>query len=339
MKKATIAALAVTALALLPAVARADEPVVLRFAYPAPPQGPANTRGYTPWSQEILAASGNTLDIKIFPGGAIADYNKVYDRILNGIADMGFGVFGPISTEFPKSMVAALPFEATNVEEAALAMWRIYEKGLIADEFSRVRLLCLFNFSDNGLHARKPIKTMADMQGLKIALGTRAMGEMVERLGGTPISIQVSEYYTALQRGTVDGVATPWAAMAPFKLPEVTSYHLDVAFGQTAAFTMMNKDSYAKLPEAAKKALDERSFEPFTRRMAAASQRMETEGRAAVAAMPNQTTAKLDPAEEKRWAARVSPVTDEWVKATPNGAAVLAAYRAEILKARAELAR
>jgi TRAP-type C4-dicarboxylate transport system substrate-binding protein len=339
MKRATIAALAAVALALLPTVARADEPIVLRFAYPAPPQGPANTQGYTPWSKEILAASGNMVDIKIFPGGAIADYNKVYDRILNGVADMGFGVFGPVSTEFPKTMVATLPFEATNVEEAALALWRIYDKGIIADEFTRVRLLSVFNFSDNGVHARKPIKTMADMQGLKLVVGTRALGEIVEKLGAAPVQLQISEVYSAIQRGTVDGVSTPWAAMTPFKLHEVTSYHLDVAFGQTPAFTMMNKDSYAKLPEAGKKALDERSFEHFTRRMAAASQRMENDNRSAIAAMANQTTAKLDPAEEKRWAARVSSVTDEWVKATPNGAAVLAAYRAEILKARAELSR
>jgi len=101
----------------------------------------------------------------------------------------------------------------------------------------------------------------------------------------------------------------------------------------------MNKDSFAKLPEAGRKAIDSLSFEGFTRRMAAASQRMDVEGRAAVAAMSNQTIAKLDPAEEKRWAQRVAPVTEGWVKATPNGAAVLAAYRAEIVKARQELKR
>ena len=115
-----------------------------------PPQGPANLWGFTPWAQEVLAASGGTVEVKIFPGGSIADFNKVYDRVLNGVADIGYGIFGPVSTDFPKSMVASLPFEANNVEEAALALWRIYENGLIADEYSRVKLLALFNFSDNG---------------------------------------------------------------------------------------------------------------------------------------------------------------------------------------------
>jgi TRAP-type C4-dicarboxylate transport system substrate-binding protein len=334
MKRLLTLAFAAATLAASPA--QAADPIVLRFAYPAPPQGPANLWGFTPWSQEILAATNGMIDIKIFPGGSIADFNKVYDRVINGIADFGYGVFGPVSTEFPKTMVASLPFEATNVEEAALALWRIYEKGLISDEYTRVRLLCLFNFSDNGIHARKPIKTMADLAGMKLSVGTRALGEIMERLGATPINMPPSDYYSANQRGLIDGSATSWPAIAPFKLHEVTSHHLDVALGQAPAFTMMNKESYAKLPEAGQKAIDKVSFEHFTRRMAAASQRMDTEGRAAVVAMPNQTINKLDPAEEKRWAERVTPVTEGWVKATPNGAAILAAYRAEVLRARPE---
>jgi hypothetical protein len=89
----------------------------------------------------------------------------------------------------------------------------------------------------------------------------------------------------------------------------------------------------------AQKAVDSLSGEGFTRRMAKLSQRMDTEGREAVAAMPNQHISRLDPAEEKRWAQLVAPVTEGWVKSTPNGSAVLAAYRAEIVKAREELAK
>ena len=339
MKTILAATLALAALAAASTPASAADPIVLRFAYPAPPQGPANLWGFTPWAQEILAASGGTVEVKIFPGGSIADFNKVYDRVLNGVADIGYGIFGPVSTDFPKSMVASLPFEASNVEEAALALWRIYEKGVIADEYGRVKLLALFNFSDNGLHTRKPIKTMADMQGMKFSVGTRALGEIMERLGATPVQLPPSEYYSSNQRGLIDGSATSWPAIAPFKLHEVTNFHLDLALGQGPAFTMMNKESYAKLPEAGRRAIDSLSGEGFTRRMAAASQRMDTEGRAAVAAMPNQSISRLDPAEERRWAERVGPVTEGWVKATPNGAAVLAAYRAEVIRARAELKR
>jgi len=38
----------------------------------------------------------------------------------------------------------------------------------------------------------------------------------------------------------------------------------------------------------------------------------------------------LDPAEEARWKEAVAPVTEDWVKSTPDGAHVLAAFRDEV---------
>ena len=49
-----------------------------------------------------------------------------------------------------------------------------------------------------------------------------------------------------------------------------------------------------------------------------------------------QTITTLSPEEEARWKERAKPVVDAWVASTPDGAKVLAAYRAEIAKIRAE---
>jgi TRAP-type transport system periplasmic protein len=92
----------------------------------------------------------------------------------------------------------------------------------------------------------------------------------------------------------------------------------------------MNNDSYAKLPPAGKAAIDKFSYEPFVERLASADDTMQAVGRDATKAMAGQTIAQLDPAEEARWKEAVAPVTEEWVKTTPNGANVLAAFRAEL---------
>src|SRR4029078_6054722 len=103
-----------------------------------PLQHPTTQCGSTPWSEEIQKPSGGAVEVKIFPGGSIADFNKVYDRVLNGVADIGYGIFGRVSTKSPRAMVASLPFEPTSVVEAALALWRLYDTGVIADELGRV---------------------------------------------------------------------------------------------------------------------------------------------------------------------------------------------------------
>jgi len=98
----------------------------------------------------------------------------------------------------------------------------------------------------------------------------------------------------------VEGLTTSWPAVFPFKLQEVTTFHLDAPLGPAPAFVVMNKDSFARLPDAGKQAIEKLSGEHFVRRMASASDRMDREGRDNVVKMPGQTVAKLDPAEGER---------------------------------------
>src|SRR5262245_22016299 len=44
--------------------ARAEEPIVLKFAYPAPPEGWLVTKGTTPWIKKVEEASGGLVQIK-----------------------------------------------------------------------------------------------------------------------------------------------------------------------------------------------------------------------------------------------------------------------------------
>jgi TRAP-type mannitol/chloroaromatic compound transport system substrate-binding protein len=54
---------------------------------------------------------------------------------------------------------------------------------------------------------RKPIKSMADVKGLKIRIGGFS-GKVMERMGGVPQNIPGGEIYQALEKGTID--AAEW---------------------------------------------------------------------------------------------------------------------------------
>jgi hypothetical protein len=41
----------------------------------------------------------------------------------NGVADFAFCILGPVSSQFPKTLVATLPFEAESAREAVIANW------------------------------------------------------------------------------------------------------------------------------------------------------------------------------------------------------------------------
>jgi TRAP-type C4-dicarboxylate transport system substrate-binding protein len=326
-KVAVVAALA----ALVPAAAFADA-VELKYVVQPPPQASINARAAVPWVDEVMKDAGGTIDIKVFYGN-IANMANSYDRLLNGVADMAYGILGPISGQFPKTSVATLPFEVKTSAEAGTALWALFQRGLIADEWSKVKVLALGAFPNVSLHARKPIHTMADMKGVKTSVQSRLAGETVAALGGTPITMPILDVYGALQRGAIDAVAIGWPATSTFKVNEVVTNHTDVPLAAEVIYQAMNKDSYAKLPEKAKAAIDAKLGPHYDDLLGKAIDDNEQESKAFTRSK-GQTIDELAPAELAKWRQTAAPILDAWVKATPDGATVLAAFREEVAKAR-----
>lgn len=327
-------ALVLTMSASLPGAAKA-EPMNLKFSIPLPPFSSLNKQVLAPWAGRIAKDSNGALDVQVYAEPGITTLGNSYDRTINGVVDMAWGIMAPITTQFPKTNVVTLPFEARNGLEATMGMWTLYKDGLIADEWSKVHVLAFATFPGIYIHSNKPIKTMADLRGLRISADSRVPSLALERLGATPVHMPVSELYEASHRGTIDAIAIAWPAIMSFKLYETTRYHLEVPLGNDGAFVAMNKQSYDRLPAAGKEAVDKESGLVLTKIILEDVTGHVSESRAFTGKQPGHVISQLAPAEEARWIKTASPVIDQWVKETPDGAKVLAAYRAEIAKIRA----
>ena len=102
-----IAAGCLSACMIVAASAKAD-PVQIKFAYPSAPNN-ALFQGMQGWADDVNKAANGAIEIKLFPGGVIADNSNMYDRVTGGVADIGFAVFGPVSSVFPRPMSAPCP--------------------------------------------------------------------------------------------------------------------------------------------------------------------------------------------------------------------------------------
>jgi len=306
----------------------AEEPASVKFAFPAPPGSWANRLGIGPWIDEVQKASGGALEVKFFPGPALGTFNNIYDRVVAGVADMAFGTFGQLTGQFEKTSVTQLPTNSKEYIPTSVALWRIYAKGVIADEYKKVTPLALFTFPGDGLHSAKPILTAADMRGLKIAVSSRIQSEAYAAAGAAPVTMIPSELYTAVQRGLVDAASIGWPAVYTFKLNEVTKNHLAVATGISPGYVFANKEMIAKLPQKAREAVEGLSGEKFSRRMGTASHNADMETREQLK-KDGHALNEMTTAEAERWSRMLAFITDAWVKATPDGAAVLKAYQDE----------
>jgi TRAP-type C4-dicarboxylate transport system substrate-binding protein len=325
-------AIVATAGAVLLTSAASAEPIQLKFSNPGVPTGHIQLRIVAPLAEKITADSAGTVEVKLFPGPSLGAFPVIFDRLLNGVTDMTFGLLGPISSQFPKSMVASLPFETQNATQGSIALWRLIEGGVVADEWARVKPLATVVFPNAGFHSRKTIRNLDDMRGLKLSVQSRLAAESVERLGGAPVTLAVTDLYPSLQRGTVDAATIGWPATSSYKLFETATYHLQVPIGGEVTYLAMNKESYAKLPAAGRASVDKNIGGAHEAYIGSVLDETDAKESAAIAAMPGQTVTKLAPEEEARWRERVAPVIEGWSKATPDGARVLAAYRTEVRK-------
>jgi TRAP-type C4-dicarboxylate transport system substrate-binding protein len=226
--------------------------------------------------------------------------------------------------------VVELPSGISGSREGAGAFWKIYQDGLVAAEWAEVRPLALFVFPQNVISSPRPLMSLTDVKGMRVATLSKGAGDIVDRLGGAAISANPGTLYEHLQRRTAEAVIIGWLGVTGFKLTDVTNYHLELGLDSGGGAVVMNKDAYAKLPAKAKQAIDRNSGAAASMAVGAAFDRVYADAENGVRAMAGHTIVPATQVEKERYLRTVAqPLTEAWVKRTPNGAAILAAYRAE----------
>jgi TRAP-type transport system periplasmic protein len=316
--------------ACLPGHAWSEGETTLILATALPPGNPLAAQVLHPWAERVNRAGAGILKIDVRDGMAIADLNNSYDRVVANVVQISWLTYAHFAGKFRLSNVGGLPFVANRSEDASVAMWRLYQSGLLAPEYDQVRPIMMSVLSQSGFHFRSAPASLEDLRGLKVIAASRQTGQLAERLGMAPIVLVVSETYQALQRGTVDGVMMGWTAVQSFNLQEVTSYHVDASLGTAVGMMFIGKKRYDTLPPEARKLIDEFSGEKESGILGRFWDRIDALGHDRVKAMPRQTVIDPPPALVAKWRAKAEPVVEGWARATPGGEKVLAAFRAAL---------
>lgn len=104
----------------------------------------------------------------------------------------------------------------------------------------------LYLVKEPGRHADGTL----DLTGFKIR-STGAYRALINALGGAPVQMPVSDVYTALQRGVVDGFGWPTVGLGALGLAKAVKYRIDPPFYHLANLLLVNRDKWNSLPKAA----------------------------------------------------------------------------------------
>jgi len=119
------------------------------------------------------------------------------------------------------------------------------------------KVLTLWPFGPQVFFCNAPIESLADLSGLRIRSFTPSMSAMIESFGATPVTLQFSEVYPALQRGVVScGVTSPTSANTG-NWPEVTTHLLPLSVSGSVQGHLINLDAWNRFSEEEQAALSE----------------------------------------------------------------------------------
>ncbi len=101
---------------------------------------------------------------------------------------------------------------------------------------------------------KTPVGAEGDLKGKKVR-GTPAYHPLIRMLGGAPVVLPIPEVYTALEKGVIDGAASPVVGLLGVRWHEVAKYLAQPSFGVTHQLFLMNLDAWNRLSDADKKLL------------------------------------------------------------------------------------
>jgi TRAP-type C4-dicarboxylate transport system substrate-binding protein len=144
----------------------------------------------------------------------------------------------------------------SDLRKAVDAYREVFDQRLQARFNTKV--MTIWPFGPQVFYCNQPIKTLDDLKGLKVRSFTPSMAALIQSLGATPVTLQFSEVYPALQRGVANcGVTSPNSGNSG-KWPEVTSHFLPLSVSGAVQGHFMNLEHWKKYsPDMQKKLVAE----------------------------------------------------------------------------------
>lgn len=235
------------------------EDIVLKFATGFSPKHTMQTKVFEPWAEKISKMTDGKVKVTFFPGGALGKMPDHYDLAEKGITDISYTLQDYTPGRFPLTSVFELPFMITTATQTSRAMWKVYEQfPEFQKEYGKVKLLALFCHPSGGFNTvKKPVQTIGDLKGMKFRTASPHVTDALKIFGAVPVNMPVTETYTALERGVIEGTVLPWEGNFVFKLAELLKYGTETEFYTMSMMVVMNERKWNSLPEDVKRVIDE----------------------------------------------------------------------------------
>lgn len=199
--------------------------------------------------------SDGKINIEVYPYGTLGNTGDINELAQMGVVEFVFSDHAWISAFVPQAQALALNyiFPTEKVPQVLDHMARNGEfLPLLEDAFRKNDLVPLSIMFEGWqwVTSKKPIKSLADMEGLKLRLmSSKLLVEDYKAYGASPTPMNYGEVYSGLQMGLIDAQVNPLFAIYSMKFYEVQDYVTQLKSEPFIGIPSVNQTFYNGLPE------------------------------------------------------------------------------------------
>lgn len=203
---------------------------------------------------------------EVYPNELLGPQRETLEQVQYGIIEMAVMGNPNVSSFEPGFLTFEMPFlfdDLPHQQRFFSTSEQVPELFAKLEKYN-FKILTYFTAGTRNMYAKKPIRTLADLKGMKIRTAeSDTYAKMMKALGGAATPMSFGEVFTAIQSGVVDGAENNEASYSNTKHYEIAPYysytrHLivpDYLIINAKLYHMLSDQERAALNEAARQAL------------------------------------------------------------------------------------
>lgn len=227
-----------------------------KWDMPTPyPDGNFHTRNVAAFAADVDKATGGSLKITVHSAGSLFKHPEIKKSVRQGLAPAGEVLISLHANESPIYGLDSVPFLATGYDAAR----KLYgaQRSALEKRLAEEGLILLYSvpWPPQGIYAKRELKSVDDLQGLKFRTYNTVTGRVAALAKAAPVQIEVPDLATAFATGRVDVMITSASTGVDTKAENYLTHYHDTQAWLPRNVVFANKASFDKLSAGERKAV------------------------------------------------------------------------------------
>lgn len=206
-------------------------------------------RGIKKFAELLNQRTNGRITMKVFSSGALGTEKETLEQVKVGALDLVRVNISPMNNICQETLVPTLPFLFRSIDHMHKALDSAIGDEILAscDPQGYVGL-AYYDSGARSIYTKKPIRTIADMKGIKLRVQQSDLWvSLAGAMGANATPMPMGEVYTAFKTGLVDAAENNIPSYESSKHFEVVKYYSQTEHSMAPEVVMFSKRVWDKL--------------------------------------------------------------------------------------------